>query len=259
MAKFGAKYPCFAPFATEPENGMPTYQSGVPIGKLVSANLTVNLASGEQYADDMLDEQLSEFSSGSLPMETNDMTDDVAAIVYGAKLENGEVRYNTGDTPPYGGLGYYQVLMRKGIRYYRAVFYTKVRAALGNDNAQTRGNSITFSTTSTTFTIFAPETGDWRITKTFDDEATAKAWIQNKLNVTGWNEISIASSGHGNVTPIGTIFVANAGTIELTFNAVPTVLYDNGVDKLSAISSKKYKVLNITENHNIVVAFANAI
>ena len=59
MAEFGAKYPCFKP------NGA---ASGIVLGKLAAANLTVNLASGELYADDSLAEQLSEFSSGSLAM-----------------------------------------------------------------------------------------------------------------------------------------------------------------------------------------------
>lgn len=56
MAEFGAKYPCFKP------NGA---SHGFVLGKLAAANLTVNLASGELYADDSLAEQLSEFSSGS--------------------------------------------------------------------------------------------------------------------------------------------------------------------------------------------------
>ena len=85
MANFGAKYPCFAPFkGVEPTNALPKYDAKVVVGKLVSANLTVNLASGELYVDDALTEQLSEFASGTIAMETDDMLDDVAAVVYGA-------------------------------------------------------------------------------------------------------------------------------------------------------------------------------
>ena len=71
----------------------------------------------------------------------------------------------------------------KGKKYFKGFFYPKVKAALGNDNAATRGSSITFSTALTTFTVFAPEVGDWRITKTFDNEAAARGWVQSKLNV----------------------------------------------------------------------------
>lgn len=182
MANFGAKYPCFAPFkGVEPTNALPKYDVKVVVGKLVSANLTVNLASGELYADDALTEQLSEFASGTIAMETDDMLDDVAAVVYGATAAEKKVTYNKGDTAPYGGLGYFKTLMRDGAKYYKGYFYPKVRAALGNDNAQTRGSSITFGTSNTTFTVFAANTGDWRITETFDSEAEARAWVDEQL------------------------------------------------------------------------------
>ena len=182
MAQFGAKYPCFAPFkGVEPADKLPAYEAKVVIGRLVAANLTVNLASGELYADDALTEQLSEFASGSIAMETDDMLDDVAATVYGATATEGKVTYNKGDVAPYGGLAYYKTLMRDGKKYFKGCFYPKVRAALGNDNAQTRGNSITFGTTSTAFTVLAANTGDWRITETFESEAEAKAWVDTQL------------------------------------------------------------------------------
>ena len=96
MAEFGAKYPCFKP---------DTAEAGIVLGKLVAANLTVNLASGELFADDALDEQLSEFASGSLAMETNDLTDENAAVVYGCNVNDMVVTYNVGNTAPSGVLG----------------------------------------------------------------------------------------------------------------------------------------------------------
>ena len=47
MANFGAKYPVFAPFkGAEPTDTLPKYDTKTVLGKLVSANLTVNLSSG---------------------------------------------------------------------------------------------------------------------------------------------------------------------------------------------------------------------
>lgn len=174
MAEFGANYPCFKPHE---EN------NGVVLGKLVSANLTVTLASGELYADDGLAEQASEFASGSIAMETDDLTDDNAAIIYGCEVEDGVVTYNKDDNAPRGALGYYKVLMRKGKKYYKGYYYPDSRAALGNDNAQTRGSSITFNTTSTTFTVFADDAGDWRKTKTCDTVDDVKAWLNSLLSI----------------------------------------------------------------------------
>lgn len=187
MANFGAKYPVFAPFkGAEPTDTLPKYDTKTVLGKLVSANLTVNLSSGEQYADDEMCEQISEFASGTLAMETNDMTDEVAAIVYGATLDNesSELTYKGADAIPMGGLAYYKVLQRNGTRMYKGYYYPKVKAALGNDSAQTKGNSITFGNTSTTFTIFEPNVGGWRITKEFTTESEAKTWVDTKLAAT---------------------------------------------------------------------------
>ena len=127
MASFGAKYPHFSKIKTEPDDALPTYEGPVNIGRLVKADLTVNLASGKLYADDELAESVDEFSSGSVAMETDDMTDDVAAEVYGCTVEEKKVHYKAGDSAPLGGLAYYKVLMRKGVKLFKGYFYPRVR------------------------------------------------------------------------------------------------------------------------------------
>ncbi len=190
MASFGAKYPYFNPVKREPKGEMPVYKDVEPslIGRLVKADLTVNLASGKLFCDDTLGESVEEFSSGSIAMETDDMEDNTAAQVYGCVVVDGEVRYNVGDDPPQGGLAYFKKLMRRRKVLYKGYFYPLVKASLGNDTAQTKGDSITFGTNSTTFTVFAAESGDWRITETCTTEAEVIAWIKEKLKGEGPDE-----------------------------------------------------------------------
>lgn len=177
MAEFGAKYPCFKPKGAS---------TGICFGKLVAANLTVNLASGELWADDALAEELSEFSNGSIAMETDNLADTDASIIYGAEVQDGVVHYNKSDTPPEGVLGYYKTLMIRGKRRFRAYIYPRAKAQVGSDNAQTRGNSINFRTAQSSFTIFADEeSGDWRKTKEFTDEAKARAYVASECSVDG--------------------------------------------------------------------------
>ncbi|MCI9348590.1 MAG: hypothetical protein HFF83_05090 [Oscillibacter sp.] len=187
MASFGAKFPCFNPVSEEPEGTLPVYKNPEPvrIGRLVKADLTVNLSSGKLFADDSLTESVDEFSSGSIAMETDDMEDSVAAVLYGCSVEEGEVHYNVGDDPPAGGLAYYKKLMRRKKVLYKGYFYPLVKAALGNDTAQTKTDSITFGTNSTAFTVFACETGDWRFTEEFPTEAETIAWVKEKLKGSG--------------------------------------------------------------------------
>ena len=174
MAQFGAKYPCFLPDEKT---------KGIVIGKLVTANLTVTNATGEFFADDVLAEQVSEFSSGSLAMETDDLFDEVAAEVYGATVDNKVVTYKTGDNAPSGVLGYYKVLMRSRKKFFKGYVYPCVRAALGNDNAQTKGSSISFTPISTTFTVMADDDGVWRKTQTFDTEDDVREWIEKECGI----------------------------------------------------------------------------
>lgn len=174
MAKIGAQYPCFKGEGKE---------KGVVLSRLVSANLTINLASGELYGDDALAEQVSEFASGSIAMETTDMKDTDAAEIYGCTVTDQTAVYNKNDTPPMGSLGYFKTGSIEGKPYVKGYYYPKVKAALGNDNAQTRGSSITFQTTSTTFTVFADESGIWRITKDCATVQEAKDWLNEKLSI----------------------------------------------------------------------------
>lgn len=174
MAGFGANYPCFKANSKS---------AGVVLGKLIAADLTVNLASGEVYADDALAEQLSEFASGSIAMETDDLEDSAAQEVYGCKVSEKEATYNKDDTAPMGALAYYKRIMRSGVKQYKGYYYPSVRAALGNDSAKTRGSNITFTTTSTTFTVFADENGDWRKTIICDTVEEVKQWINTKCAI----------------------------------------------------------------------------
>ena len=188
MAQFGAKRPVFAPIKTTPDGALPTYdyEKKVTIGKLVKADLTVTNASGELYGDDALAEKVDMFASGSLALETDDKTDEVQTALHGATkdVESGEVTDSDGDVAPRGGLVYYKVIMRKGIRYFKGIFHPETKAILGNDSAATKGSSITFGTSNTTFTIFRCNSGAWRITKEFTGdgaEANCIAWCDTKL------------------------------------------------------------------------------
>lgn len=184
MAGFGAKYIKFNPIKEYPKNALPVYEenAAVQLGALVKADLSITNASGKICGDDELAESIDEFSYATLAVETVDMVDEVASVVHGCTVTDKTVHYKYGDTPPEGGVAYYKVLLRGGKRYYKGIFHPRAKAALGNDSAQTRGESITFIPTSTNFTVFTCNSGDWRITETFENEADAIAWVDEQLN-----------------------------------------------------------------------------
>ena len=193
MSSFGAKNPYFAPIESEPEGALPVYKGEpVKIGRLVKADLTLTMASGKLYADDELAESAEEFVSGSIAMETDDILDTVASVIYGAAVKEKTVVYNTSDNPPPGGLAYYKKLMRRGKLVFKGVFFPRVKAALGNDTAQTKADSITFGTSATTFTVSNANNGDWRYTEEFETEDAALAWVKSMLTSTAVEAASAA-------------------------------------------------------------------
>lgn len=258
MAAIGLKYFAWAKMATEPADAIPTYDPGVVLGKAVSTNLTVTNAEGELYADDMLAEYVSEFVSADFSAETDNITLDKQANLYGAAYNDGEIQFNPGDTAPYGCFGGYQVLMVGGVRKYRAYFFPKAKASIPDWTGATKGNSISFSTQPINMKIMPPEFGPWYYIKEFDTESAAKAYVDSKVGVTAWYNINVqvngASAGEA-VTPVGISAVSSGDSFALTITGTATALYDNGTDNVSAISGGKYTITNVGEDHSIAVIF----
>lgn len=255
MAYVGLKHPCFAPIATEPAGSIPTYGSGISLGKAIAANLSVNFASGELDADDEIAEHEEEFRSGNIACETDEMQDAPATVVYGATSEGGEIKYNKNDTPPYGGFGYYRKKKRNNVAYWKGFFYPRVKATVGNENAQTKGQSISFQTNSTTLMVLPCKSGDWRIlSEDLTSEAAAEAWVDSKLNVATWYAMKVMVQGDDISADIdGTRYFAEAANVPITITGTPTAVYDNGVEVSASIVDGVYTVTGIAADHEIFI------
>lgn len=183
MAGYGLKWPRFAPNKTVAEDGTITYDTPVTIGEAVKADLTISKAAGKIYGNNALSEATSDFISGTIAMETVDLTDDVASVIFGATVKENTCVYNVNDNPPEGALAYLKTLLRKGKTVYKPYFFPRAKAEMGNDTAATKGESVTFSTAATTWTIMAPASGNWFETTECDTEEEARAWIDEMMGV----------------------------------------------------------------------------
>lgn len=182
MASFGAKYIQFAPMKEEPADTLPKYNAKISLGALSKAELTVNSVSGEQYGDDVLQEKVDEFVSGSLAVETCDLSLENEKTIFGATAESEEIINKDSDQIPYGGIAYIKVMLVKGVKSYRGTYLPKCKAAaLPADSAATKAGSITLGNAPVTFTVFASNTGEWRERKEFATEIEAKQWCDSKL------------------------------------------------------------------------------
>lgn len=258
MAKLGLKYVAWAEMATEPTSAIPTYNAGVVIGKAVSTNLAVKNIEGELYADDLLSEYKSEFSSADLTLEVDNITLANQASLYGATYADGEMTHSVADAAPYGGIGGYQVLQINNALKYRAWFFPKARASVPDWSGTTKGNSISFGTQPMALKVMSPNYGPWYYVKEFDTAAAAQSYIDTKLGVATWYAIDVQVNGAGageSATPLGTTYVASAGTFTLTITGTVAALYDNGVESKASIADGAYALTNVTAAHKIAVIF----
>ena len=187
MAKLGLKYMVWAEIDSETENAIPTYKTATAmvVGQMVSLNVAIQNSEGELYADDMLAEYASEFSSADLTAEVNNIPLENQAKMYGARYTtDGEFSASADDNAPYGGVGGYQVLQVNGSRKYRAWFYTKAKASMPDLDGSTKGNSISFGTQPIKMKVAAPKYGPWYYAKEFDTESAARTYINGKVGYT---------------------------------------------------------------------------
>lgn len=258
MASIGLAYPAWAKITAETSAALPTYASGITLGAAVKADLTITNAAGQLYADNQLSEDVSEFASGAIALETDNLTLPTQAAIFGAALVNDELGFGADDVAPFGGFGYYQVLMINGVKKYRAFYYPKVKAKFETETAATKGSAITFGNAAITMTVVKPKFGKWRYVKEFATEEAAKAYVDSKLSVTEWHEINVqvngASSGQS-AAPEGVTMVAGGGSFSLTVNGAATALYDNGEEKEDSIAGGVYTLENVTAAHSIAVIF----
>lgn len=259
MAKIGMKYWGWAPFnVVDTVSALPTYTAGFKLGESVKADVKITNAEGQLYAEDALCEDISEFSSGALTGEVDELTLAKMATIYGATLSNGELGFASSDTPPFGGTAYSQYLQKSGTKKYRTFFYPKVKAKVPDDSATTKTASFSLGTEPISMVIFQPLFGKWRYVKEHANLAAAQAYIDGKLGIATWYNVNVlVSAASAGKTAVPSAYaVASAGTFTVTLSGTVTKLYDNGVDVTATIVTGVYTVSNVTADHNIVAIFS---
>lgn len=261
---FGAEYARFAPFAKpETETASPTYREAFSLGGIVSATETPNLTTGSLYSNNKETLRKDAVSSYTVALTTDGLGNQDAATLYGAEFDvaSGEIRRGTDDSPPFGGFAYIRNIATEDDEYYKGYFYPKVKAAPAADGANTRGQNLTYSTTSINLTAFAPKHKGTKVrieSRNYGTLQEVMAWINAKFNTAVYHAVKISTNGAGageSVSPIGFNYVADTDSIAITITGTATALYDNGTDNVAAVVDGVYTLTNVTADHDIVVVF----
>lgn len=190
MAKIGLKYGVFAPIISEPAGQLPVYGTGLVVGHMMQANLTVEYSDSRLIADDTVVETDRSFIRGTLSVMVDDVSDEALKNWLGLEAidDNGNtiLRSAGNYVPPNGGFGYIRVIKKGDSRKFKAYWYHKTMWVMPSENASTKPDgAIEWQTPTVEGNIMALADNDatWRDEVTFDTEAEARAWLDEKANI----------------------------------------------------------------------------
>lgn len=196
MAFIGMRHVVAAKVATEVAGQALTYSDGMVAAKAITGNLTWNRNDNPLYADDAIAENDNGATGGSIELGVDDLLDNVRAYLMGDEavtVGTGSAtttEYETTDEPaPYVGFGYIRVRLKGSVTSYQALWYHKAQFAENSEQAQTKGDTITWQTPTLNGRIMGVQNDAsgkirYRRRATFETLADAVAWLNNKAGIT---------------------------------------------------------------------------
>ncbi len=167
---------------TEDSNGNETYGTPVQLAKAISADLSIELNEATLYADDGQAEAVKEFKSGILSLGVDEIGNEAAAALVGARVDANGVLISSGeDVSNYVAIGF---RAKKSNGKYKYYWLYRVLFGIPATNLATKGDSITFSTPTIEGTILQRNKVDgankhlWKaeVTESNDNASIINAW-----------------------------------------------------------------------------------
>lgn len=199
MAFVGMRYVVFAPIKTEVEGQEIQYDQGVVVGEAISAGVNITRNNEDLYGGDHLIESDNSIVGGTVDLTVDDIEDDAKVVMLGmVKDQDGKTYHEEGTATPYGGMGYIRVRRKKGKTTYQVNWTHKVQMAVATENAQTKGQNVSWQTTSVTGKMMGVKNNAelktrFREQKIFDTEIEAVSWLNGKAHI----EADAAAASNG--------------------------------------------------------------
>ena len=159
MALIGLK-DLYYSIITPDSSGYEQYGTPVKLAPAITVNLSQEWDEAKLYADDKVEDDFSEFKSGTISLNISDITDAVAAVLTGATVDsNGCLVDTDGDEAPYVAIGF-RAKTSKG--KYRYVWLYRVKFKVPNSTYNTKENSASFTTPTIEGTFYLRNKPDTR-------------------------------------------------------------------------------------------------
>lgn len=214
MATIGVSKPYYAKYSVV--NGKVSYSGGGVMGKMTEVDSSIETSEDNNlYADNTVAETDQSFSSGTLTISTDDLSQSVTKDLLGVveqaleeidgvtDEEVKELIFDDRQVTPYLGVGFIIKKRRNHVDLWRAIVLTKVMFSVPSDSATTQGESIEWQVPELTGTIMRDdgETHMWKREAVFSTEAQAEAFIKRRLNIGA--EVSAAMYSRAGLNIVG--------------------------------------------------------
>lgn len=208
MATKGLATPIVGNYSYDSDMGKVTYSNPTIADHAIEYSVAITTSEDNPlYGDNgIIENDSGTFQSGELTLGTADMPQNLSKNLLGIKiiektygpagsqLKASEGVYDDDRAAPYKGFGIVEMHQIDNKNIYRAVFLPKVKFAMPEQAATTKGESVEWQTKSITATIMRsdettnnPEEGyvhPWLIDAWFEKESDAVEWLMYKCGKT---------------------------------------------------------------------------
>lgn len=187
MARISARMPMIAK-RTETETEV-TFSAGAAIGKLVKSGVTPNQPNTKLFADDGIAEEESEVITAAVTVESSTIPMACAVMMFGitytekSDKEPEQAVFTGEEDTAFVGYGFIGGDKVDGKKRYKITWLPKVKFVLPSEEYVTRGESVSFGTSSISGTAYRDDIlGYWKKEFYFD---TAKEAVEYLKKLTG--------------------------------------------------------------------------
>ncbi len=176
MAKIGLQNFLYGKL-TEDAQGNATYSAPKKPAKAISCNVSITNNDVKLYADDVVAESDTSFSTGTVTIGIDDEDIEMMGDLLGHTVTEGVMVRNANDVAPYVGFGRILTKMVGGVLKYKVEFLNKVKFSEPSAEENTRGESVEFATSELEGTIVTLANGDWSKCQVFDSMESARTYL----------------------------------------------------------------------------------
>lgn len=175
MAYIGVACPVIARY--EENNGNISYSNGFRFGKAIKIGIKPNYEDVSDYGGINDTEEEQEFAYADVTMNTSETHVEAETLMFGHIVNGDEIVSGIKDRGQYVGMGMRVTEVISGRRAYVAVWIHKIKFLDGEQEHETKGDSVDYKTPEIKGKAISDYNGAWRTKKGFQTKEEADEWL----------------------------------------------------------------------------------